>query len=83
VALGIIAVIFFAIFLAWELTEEQPIVDLRVFRHRGFTVSTLSLALTYDVFSQPRSSSRNTCRSGLATRPPMPAMPPRSSAWVR
>lgn len=50
VALGIIAAIFFAIFLVWELTEEQPIVDLRVFRHSGFTVSTLSLALTFGAF---------------------------------
>ncbi len=23
----------------WELTEKHPIVDLRVFRHRGFTMS--------------------------------------------
>ena len=32
------------VFVAWEATEKQPIVDLRVFRHRGFTVSVLSLA---------------------------------------
>ncbi|RQN75114.1 MFS transporter, partial [Acinetobacter baumannii] len=37
-------------FLAWEGTEDQPIVDLRVFRHRGFTVAVLSLALAFGTF---------------------------------
>jgi DHA2 family multidrug resistance protein len=41
------AVIFFLAFLIWELTDENPIVDLRVFRHRGFTASVFTLSLGY------------------------------------
>ncbi len=46
-ALAAIATFFFFAFLYWELTDENPIVDLRVFRHRGFTASVLVLALGY------------------------------------
>jgi DHA2 family multidrug resistance protein len=45
--LAVVAVIGFAIFLVWELTEEHPIVDLRVFRHRGFTASVITLSLGF------------------------------------
>jgi DHA2 family multidrug resistance protein len=47
VILAIIAIVGFALFLAWELTEAQPIVNLRVFRHRGFSAAVLSLALAF------------------------------------
>ncbi|HZF45723.1 MAG TPA: DHA2 family efflux MFS transporter permease subunit, partial [Sphingomonadaceae bacterium] len=47
VILAIVALIGFALFMAWELTEKQPIVDLRVFRHRGFSAAVLSLALAF------------------------------------
>ncbi|WP_404710341.1 DHA2 family efflux MFS transporter permease subunit [Sphingomonas sp. MMS24-J13] len=50
VKLGLVAVIGFAAFLAWELTQPNPIVDLRVFRHRGFTVSVISLSVSFAVF---------------------------------
>jgi len=46
-ALAAIAVIGFFAFLFWELTDENPIVDLRVFRHRGFTASVITLSLGY------------------------------------
>jgi len=42
--------LFFAIFVIWELTADKPAVDLRVFRHRGFTMSIVSLSLTYAIF---------------------------------
>ncbi len=42
-----IAVVGFAAFLIWELTEPQPIVDIRVFRHRGFAAAVVTLALGY------------------------------------
>ena len=45
--LAIVAVIGFAAFLIWELTEKHPIVDLRVFRHRGFTAAVIVIALGY------------------------------------
>ena len=48
--LAITAVIGFISFLIWELTEKNPIVDLRVFRHRGFSSCMLVLALAFGAF---------------------------------
>jgi MFS family permease len=48
--LAVVAVIGFISFLIWELTEEHPIVDLRVFRHRGFTACMVVLALAFGAF---------------------------------
>ncbi|MGO8854392.1 MAG: DHA2 family efflux MFS transporter permease subunit [Steroidobacteraceae bacterium] len=48
--LAITAVIGFISFLIWELTEQNPIVDLRVFRHRGFSSCMLVLALAFGAF---------------------------------
>ena len=47
VGLGIAAAIGFVLFVIWELTEKNPIVDLRVFRHRGFTASVITLTLAF------------------------------------
>lgn len=48
--LAAVAAIGFFAFLIWELTEEHPIVDLRVFRHRGFGASMFVLALAFGSF---------------------------------
>lgn len=48
--LAIVAVIGFVSFVIWELTEEHPIVDIRVFRHRGFSASMGVLALAFGCF---------------------------------
>src|SRR5450755_3918918 len=40
VALAVIAVVAFAFFLAWELTEKNPVVDLRLFARRNFQMGT-------------------------------------------
>lgn len=50
VILGIIALIGFVAFLIWELTERNPVVDLKVFRHRGYTTSMLTLSLGFGAF---------------------------------
>jgi DHA2 family multidrug resistance protein len=50
VALAIIAVVGFAFLIAWEWFEREPIVDLKVFRHPGFTFSVLPLVFTYGAF---------------------------------
>ena len=50
VALAVAAVIGFAAFIIWELTDEHPIVDLRIFRHRGFSASVITLALCFGSF---------------------------------
>jgi DHA2 family multidrug resistance protein len=50
VALAIGAGIGFLVFVIWELTEEHPIVDLRVFRHRGFSFGVMALALCFGAY---------------------------------
>jgi DHA2 family multidrug resistance protein len=50
VALAVTAAVGFAAFIIWELYEEHPVVDLRVFRHRGFTVSVLTISLAFAAF---------------------------------
>lgn len=50
VALAITAVIGFAMFLIWELTERNPVVDIRVFRYRGFIAAVLAISLGFGAF---------------------------------
>ncbi|MEO8924312.1 MAG: DHA2 family efflux MFS transporter permease subunit [Caldimonas sp.] len=50
VVLAATAVIGFAFFLAWELTEKNPVVDLRLFGGRNFLWGTLSLSVAYGIF---------------------------------
>src|SRR6202008_5033605 len=50
VTLACVAVVGFAVFLIWELTEEHPIVDLSLFRSRNFTVSTIAMLFAYGLF---------------------------------
>jgi len=50
VALAVVVVVSFSLFLVWELTDAHPIVDLELFRHRNFGMSALALSLAYGVF---------------------------------
>ena len=50
VALSVVAAIGFAAFLIWELHEKHPVVDLRVFRHRGFNAAVLTITVAYAAF---------------------------------
>ena len=50
VALGAVAAIGFCVFMIWELTEDHPVVALRVFRHRGFSTSVATLALCFGAY---------------------------------
>jgi len=45
--LALVATVGFAAFLIWELTQRHPIVDLRVFRHRGFSAGVVTIALGF------------------------------------
>src|SRR5260221_5550472 len=45
VALGGVALVALAFFVAWELTEEQPAVDLSLFAPPNLTAGTLALCL--------------------------------------
>ena len=48
--LGIVAAIGFVCFLIWELTEKNPIVDLKIFRHRGFVGAATTYAVGFGAF---------------------------------
>lgn len=50
VVLAVLAAVGFCVFIIWELTEEHPIVDLRVFRHVGFTSGVFTLALCFGAY---------------------------------
>jgi DHA2 family multidrug resistance protein len=47
VILAIVAAVGFAAFLIWELTEKDPIVPLKVFRHRGYTAAVTTLCIAF------------------------------------
>ena len=48
--LAIVSAVSLAVFLIWELTDQEPIVNLRLFRHRNFAAGTLALVLAYSAF---------------------------------
>jgi membrane-bound metal-dependent hydrolase YbcI (DUF457 family) len=50
IILALTAVVGFIVFMIWELTEKHPVVNLYVFRHRGFAVSVLALAFGFGSF---------------------------------
>lgn len=50
VALAVLAGIGFIVFVIWELTEEHPVVDLRVFRHVGFSSGVFTLCLCFGAY---------------------------------
>jgi DHA2 family multidrug resistance protein len=50
VALGAVAFAGLAFFLVWELTEDHPVVDLRLFRLRNFWAGTLVTSVGYGLF---------------------------------
>ena len=47
---GIVAAIGFVAFVIWELTEKNPIVDLRIFRHRGFVGAATTYSVGFGAF---------------------------------
>jgi MFS transporter, DHA2 family, multidrug resistance protein len=46
----VVAVLGIAVFLVWELTEKNPIVNLRLFAHRNFAAGSVTLLLAYSAF---------------------------------
>lgn len=50
VGMAVVAVVGFAFFLAWELTEKNPIVNLRLFASRNFAMGTVALSVAYGLF---------------------------------
>jgi DHA2 family multidrug resistance protein len=50
VALAIVSAIALAVFVIWELTDKDPIVNLRLFRHRNFRSGTIAMTVAYGAF---------------------------------
>lgn len=50
VMLAIVSAVGFCAFVIWELTEEHPIVDLRIFRYGGFTFGVIAMALCFGAY---------------------------------
>lgn len=50
VLLAAIALVAFALFVVWELTDEHPVVDLRLFARRNFAFGALALSVAYGLF---------------------------------
>jgi DHA2 family multidrug resistance protein len=50
VVLTVVAVIAFAAWIIWELTERYPIVDLSLLKFRSFSIGTLGYCVGYAMF---------------------------------
>ncbi len=50
IGLAILSIIAFASFLIWELTQRDPIVELRMFANRGFSAACASISVGYAAF---------------------------------
>ena len=48
--LAIVSAIAFAFLIAWELTDDHPVIDLRLLKVRNFLTGTLSLSVAYSLF---------------------------------
>ena len=48
--LAVVAALCFALFLAWELTDEHPVVDLSLFRFHNFRSGIVTLGLGFSLF---------------------------------
>jgi DHA2 family multidrug resistance protein len=48
--LAVAAAVGFAFFVAWELTDKHPVVDLRLFARRNFIFGTATLSVGYGLF---------------------------------
>ncbi|MFA5960110.1 MAG: DHA2 family efflux MFS transporter permease subunit [Tatlockia sp.] len=48
--LAIVAVVAFCYFTVWELTQKNPVIDLRLFKLRNFTGGTVAISIGYGVF---------------------------------
>ena len=50
IALGLISLVGLIAFVIWELTEEHPVVDLRLFKRRNFWAGAVATAVGYGLF---------------------------------
>jgi len=50
VTMAVVAVVGFAVFIVWELTEKHPVVDLSLFKRRNFWSGAVATAVAYGLF---------------------------------
>jgi len=50
ITLTIIAFVGILFFIIWELFDANPVVDLKLFKDRNFTIGTLAISIGYAVF---------------------------------
>lgn len=50
IGLALTSAISFIYFLIWELTEEHPITDIKLFANRNFLFGTIALSIGYGLF---------------------------------
>jgi MFS transporter, DHA2 family, multidrug resistance protein len=50
IILAVVAAIGIIAFIIWELTDDHPIVDLKIFRHRGFAAATSVISIGFGSF---------------------------------
>lgn len=50
IILAVIAAVTFCYFLVWELTQENPVIDLSLFKSRNFAGGTIAISVGYGVF---------------------------------
>lgn len=50
IALALTSAVSFCYFVVWELTEKNPVIDLRLFAGRNFTGGTIAISVGYAVF---------------------------------
>ena len=50
IILTIVAVVSISFLIVWELTDDNPIVDLSLFKSRNFTIGCLCISLAYMLY---------------------------------
>jgi len=50
VALGLVSLVGFAVFVVWEWGDAHPVVDLRLFLQRNFALGTVALSIAFGLF---------------------------------
>ncbi len=50
ISLALISFVSISFLIVWELTEENPIIDLSLFKRINFTIGTIAIAFGYTVF---------------------------------
>lgn len=48
--LAMISLIVFIFFLVWEFTEKQPLLQLKIFANKGFSIAAFALSFAYAAF---------------------------------